>query len=295
MKHSRIIIVGFGPAGMACAIQLKRMGLETLVIEKNRPGGMLFNANRIENYPGFPGGVTGEELVRLFSEQTASFQIDPVWDDVQVISYRNGSFGLKGAIGIYQGEILIVASGTVPVIPEKCPLELVKEGLIHFDISHIKTVQSKVIGIVGAGDAAFDYSLTMAENDNEVIIFNRGDRIRALKILREKVFINNKIKYLQNTTLEDLETLPGKGLSAICHSASSNSKYLLDYLIFATGRKPADYFFHESIRDNLLDLTIKRRLYMIGDINNGHYRQVSVAVGDGVKAAMEIFRHESNQ
>jgi thioredoxin reductase (NADPH) len=295
MRFSKIIIVGCGPAGMACAIQLKRMGLYPVVIEKKKPGGLLFNANLVENYPGFPGGISGPELANRMIRQFKGYNITLLNDEVILAISASGIFTLNCTSGYYQCNVLVIATGTSPVIPESCPDKLVTEGLVHFDITELRQVTGKTIGIIGGGDAAFDYSLTMAENGNEVIIFNRGDQVRALNILQEKVFINNKIKYLANTDLESLEILPGKGLSAICQSAFSKSKYSLDYLIFATGRKPADYIFDESIRNNMQDLTNKRRLYLVGDIKNGHYRQVSVAVGDGVKAAMEIFQDESNQ
>jgi thioredoxin reductase (NADPH) len=295
MRTSRIIIIGYGPAGMACAIQLKRMGLQPLVIEKDHPGGMLVNANRVENYPGFPGGIPGPDLVKLFVEQADSFNIESIQDEILDVNYDDGKFKVEGNSGTYKCDILVSATGTSPVVPANFPQELAEKGLIHFDITELSQVSGKTIGIIGAGDAAFDYSLTLAENGNEVVIFNRGNRIRALKALTEKVFINNHIKYLENITLKSLETLSDKRLEAIFKSASGNKKYFMDYLIFATGRKPEDSFFRESLKTNLPNLLKEHRLYLIGDIKNATCRQVSVAVGEGIKAAMEIFRHESNQ
>lgn len=280
---------------MACAIQLKRMGLDPLVIERNRPGGMLYNANLIENYPGFPGGIKGPALTDLFIRQFNRFLVSINHDEILLIEYSGGKFSLNATSGVYGCEILVVATGTTPEFPEKVNEELINKGLVHFDIIDLRKVSGKTIGIIGAGDAAFDYSLTLAENGNNVLIFNRSDRIRALKTLTEKVFINNKIKYLENSSLKNLETLPGKGLSAICHSASLNRKYTLDYLIFATGRKPENSFFSVSFEGELPGLIEKRKLYLIGDVKNGNCRQVAVAVGDGVRAAMEIFQDESNQ
>ena len=295
MRFSRIIIVGCGPAGIACAIQLKRMGLDPVIIEKNQPGGMLFNANLIENYPGFPAGISGPDLAALFTGQFSRFGISMMMDEVLLAGYSGGKFTLTTTSGLYQCNILVVAAGTEPEIPGQYYGELMNKGLVHSDIIKLRQVRDKTIGITGAGDAAFDYSLTLAENDNIVIIFNRGNRIKALKVLQEKVFINKRIKYLENTSLKSLETQPGKGLKAICNSASLNRTYSLDYLIFATGRKPADGFLRESLEGLVPGLLKDHRLYLVGDIKNGNYRQVSVAVGDGVSAAMEIFRDESNQ
>ena len=287
--------MGCGPAGIACAIQLKRLGLEPLVIEKNQPGGILVNANLVENYPGFPGGISGPELANRFVTQANSFNILIQQDEIQLANISNDIISLKSKKGFYQCNILVIATGTSPVIPENCPENMVEEGLVHFDITRLRLSKEKTIGIIGAGDAAFDYSLSLAENDNNVMIFNRGNRTKALKVLREKVFINNKIKYLENTVLKYVEIKPGKGLQAIFSSASGISKYSLDYLIFATGRLPGTGFFRESLKGELSGLVKEHRLYFIGDVINGNCRQVSIAVGDGVKAAMEIFRNESNQ
>ena len=294
MKSTGIIIIGCGPAGMACAIQLKRMGLDPLVIEKDRPGGMLPNANLIENYPGFPGGIAGLLLARRMTEQFNSFRIKSITDEITGILYNDGIFHLHGRFEDYNTPVLVIASGTVPIIPE-IPIEYVNEGLIHFDISRLRTVSGKTIGIIGAGDAAFDYSLSLAENENEVYIFNRGTGIKALKSLSDKVVINNHIKYQEKHPLNKLELVDNKALIAIFNSTSGNSKYSLDYLIFAIGRIPGNAFFREGLEDKLPGLVKQHRLYLIGDLSNGNCRQVSVAVGDGVKAAMEIFRNESNQ
>jgi thioredoxin reductase (NADPH) len=271
------------------------MGLEPMVIEKNQPGGVLVNANLVENYPGFPGGISGPEIANRFVTQANSFNIYINQDEILLVDFSNGVFTLNSKTGYYQCNILVIATGTSPVIPENCPENLVREGLVNFDISSLRLAREKTIGIIGAGDAAFDYSFSLAQNDNNILIFNRGNQIKALKILQEKVFINNKIKYLENTMLKSMETQTGKGFQAIFNSASSNKKYSLDYLIFATGRKPENGFLRESLKGKLPGLLKERRLYLIGDFKNGNYRQVSVAVGDGVRAAMEIFQDESNQ
>lgn len=295
MTENQIIIVGYGPSGIACTLQLVRMGLHPLVIEKSRPGGMLPNARLIENYPGFPGGITGKKLAGRMMKQAGQFNIKMIKDEIILVDHRNDIFYIKGIKGNYKCDVLVLATGTVPVIPDNLPPELSQNRLIHTDISGLKNISGMTIGIVGAGDAAFDYSLSLAGKENNVLIFNRGNKVKALKVLREKVFTNNQIKYLSKTEVKRLETSPDKRLHAICHSESAIRTYSLDYLIFATGRKPADGFFLKSLEDKLDGLISGHRLYLIGDLKNGICRQVSAAVGDGVRVAMEIFHHESNQ
>lgn len=294
MRFSRIIIAGAGPAGLACAIQLKRMGLDPLVLEKGQSGGMLHNANLVGNYPGFPGGITGPDLAEKIIMQASEFNIDILHDEINLVSYSDRKFTLKCNSGYYLCEILIIASGTSPNKPENLPNTLVNSGLIHFDIINLRNLSGKGIGIIGAGDAAFDYSLTLAEK-NKVLIFNRSDNIKALQALTQKVFINKQVNYFENHTLISLEINDNKLLTSFFNTASEIRNYSLDYLIFATGRKPCDGFYRESLKGNIPNLLKEKRLYLIGDVINGNYRQVSIAVGQGIRAAMEIFRNESNQ
>ncbi|HNQ83063.1 MAG TPA: NAD(P)/FAD-dependent oxidoreductase [Bacteroidales bacterium] len=295
MTENKIIIIGYGPSGIACAIQMVRLGLHPVVIEKSRPGGMLTNARLIENYPGFPEGITGEKLARRMIKQAKRFNINVIKDEITFVDHRNDNYILKGIIENYTCDVLVAATGTVPVTPENIPAKLFRNKRIHTDIAGLKNISGKSVGIVGAGDAAFDYSLSLAEKENNVMIFNRGDQVKALKVLKENVFINNRINYIDNIEIKSLEILPDKRLHATCNSASAIRNYFLDYLIFATGRKPADGFFQKSLEGKLDGLISSHRLYLIGDLKNGSCRQVSAAVGDGVRAAMEIFHHESNQ
>ena len=294
MKHSRIIIIGFGPAGMACAIQLKRMGLTPIVIEKSRPGGMLSNANLIENYLGFPKGIPGSKLAEIFREQAYNYNINAIKDDINVVRYSNNTFYLNGNSDEYTCDKLVIASGTSPKWPENLPPGLIHAGLIHADIALLGQISSKSIGIIGAGDAAFDYALSLAQRGNSVMIFNRGTKVKALLRLQEKVSNANYISYFENYSLENARISDGKMLSLSFKENMQEHEFMVDYLIFATGRIPALNFLDPEMNDKLDALQEDHRLYMIGDVKNGIFRQLSLAVGDGIKAAMDIYNHESN-
>jgi thioredoxin reductase (NADPH) len=295
MSHSQVIIIGYGPAGMACAIQLTRMGLRPLVIEKAKPGGMLVNANRVENYPGFPGGIKGEKLTRLFKKQASTFNINMVRDEITDVHHDGSRFELKGKKDAYASEILVIATGTIPVIPAECPTQLIRKGLVHTAISLLLKTTGKTIGIIGAGDAAFDYAVSLAENNNSVHIFNRSDRIRALGLLQEKAKAMGGIKYFEHYRAMEMAEAPEGRLRAIFGHYEQSHPFLMDYLIFATGRIPALKFVNQEFMIKMKILEQQKQLYLVGDVRNENVRQVSVAVGDGVRAAMEIAQHESHQ
>ncbi|MFO7615217.1 MAG: NAD(P)/FAD-dependent oxidoreductase [Bacteroidales bacterium] len=295
MSHSQVIIIGYGPAGMACAIQLTRMGLHPLVIEKSNPGGMLVNANRVENYPGFPGGIKGEKLTRLFKKQASTFNINMVRDEITDVHHDGSRFELKGKKDAYASEILVIATGTIPVIPAECPTQLIRKGLVHTAISLLLKTTGKTIGIIGAGDAAFDYAVSLAENNNSVHIFNRSDRIRALGLLQEKAKAMGGIKYFEHYRAMEMAEAPEGRLRAIFGHYEQSHPFLMDYLIFATGRIPALKFVNQEFMRKMKILEQQKQLYLVGDVRNENVRQLSVAVGDGVRAAMEIAQHESHQ
>ena len=294
--HSKIIIVGFGPAGIACAIQLKRMGLSPLILEKGRPGGMLINASLIENYPGFPNGITGEHLVKFLEKQAARFHLKIKKEAVVHIEFSYNKFKLTGLSGQYTCKILILATGTVPRLPESFPAEIVNKGLIHTDISELRKITGKCVAIIGAGDAAFDYAISLASGSgNTVHIFNRSNQIKALKILKEKATGIKTVQYHLNYLLEELKMLHDRRLKLQFRENDQSHEFFVDYLIFATGRLPAMEMLGSELKVEMARLQDEQRLFLIGDIKNGLYRQLSLAVGDGVKAAMEIYQHESNQ
>ncbi len=295
MRSEQIIIVGFGPAGIACAIQLKRMGLEPLVIEKSRPGGMLFNAGLVENYPGFPAGIPGTELAALMTEHARRFLPDPVRDEIRQVDYSGDEFHLSGLEDIYTCRRLVVATGTFAVFPKLYPGELIRKGLIHSNIIRLRDVTGMIIGIIGAGDAAFDYALSLVRNGNRVMIFNRGTRVKALKVLQEAVFQQGKITYCPKHELVTINESPDGRLEADFMQESVMKKVILDNVIFATGRAPALSILDPEIIGRAKTLNAEGRLFIIGDAANGQFRQVSAAVGDGVRIAMEIFHHERNK
>ncbi len=295
MRTARVIIIGAGPAGIACAVQLTRMGLNPLVVEKGRPGGMVVNANLIENYPGFPNGIGGEDLRELLEKHLERFEINVIKDEIRLAEYSSGHFNLSGLDDTYQCAYLVIATGTSPVLPKLFTSELIRSGLIHTDISRMRSVTGKSIGIIGAGDAAFDYSLSLSQQGNKVWIFNRTDRVRALQILQDRAKQDVNISYLPAHELSEASMTSGSRIMALFNTPQHRKDHILDYLIFATGRVPALDFPDEEMKANTGHLIGEGRLFLAGDVKNGIFRQVSAAVGDGVRAAMEIFRHEYHQ
>lgn len=269
----KVIIIGAGSAGMAAALQLKRYDIDALLLEANNPGGLLNNANKVENYLGFPKGITGTELINHFIAQLTYHKIKITKDLVEQINFNNDFFEVHGAKQTYKCEKLILATGTSPI---KSDLKLDKK--IFYEVIDLLDAKDKHIIIIGAGDAAFDYAVNLARN-NQVTILNRSAKIKALPILQKIAAENPNINYRNNVSINDYLKL--------------NDKY--DYLLFAIGRKPNKPKYSNEIALQETELIKRKKIFLIGDIKNDIYRQTSLAVADGIKAAMEIALENNNE
>ncbi len=257
MLKEQVIIIGGGPAGVACAIQLKRYGLEPLLFERERIGGLVKNAWRIDNYPGYPDGISGPELVEKLEAHIKRFDIRYLISDIRYSNYINSQFILESPSEKYSCDCLVLASGT--------KAKQASGGNIYTEVYPLREVKNKSIEIAGAGDAAFDYAMSLSAN-NKITIHNRGTDITCIPALLDIALKHPNITYVEN----------------------SNPTFSSDYTIFATGREPDLTCLSADIKEKQQQLEQDGLLYVIGDVKNGMLRQTSVATGDGIRAAMHI-------
>lgn len=284
-KIEEVAIIGAGPAGIATAIQLKRYEIEPIVFEKALIGGLLLNANIVENYPGFPEGISGIALVKLFEDQLNNSAIKVHNSEVAELDFKNDVFSIKTNIETLHSKIAVIASGTKPKLTElKIPKELGNK--ILYEIYPILNVHNKRIVIMGSGDAAFDYALNLAKY-NEITILNRSSKRKCLPLLWQRVMHSPKITYFDNTEVIDIKAC-GDGIIIKNKSADEVIELHSDYLIFAIGREPQINYFSKRLRENASALENLNKLYFAGDVKGGIYRQTAIAVGEGIHAAMRI-------
>lgn len=269
-----VAIVGAGIAGISAAIQLKRFGTDVCLVERNRVGGLIRNANLIENYPGFPRGINGLAFAKLLGGQIEEHGIKIVQSEVESISYSD-KFALRTNHCVINSKYCIVATGTQAIIPE---IEIDSMDGVYSEISEICDCSGKCITIVGGGDAAFDYALNLSVR-NRVTILVRRQRSSALPLLVERVQSNSNIVVLNGMNPRKL-VHNGNTLNIFCTKGNSIKEFQSDLVIFATGRIPA-----------LPEINIPygtNGLFIVGDAANGAMRQCAIASGDGLRAAMQI-------
>lgn len=286
MKIEDVVIVGAGPAGVAAAVQLKRSGIEPLLFEKNRVGGLLNNANLVDNYPGFPAGISGTTLVALFEKHLERFGIEVHTEEVLAVEH-DGHFAVTTSRRQLRARHLVVASGTKPRAVSGFAVPREAAGRVFHEVYPIRGVLGKKIAVIGAGDAAFDYSLNLARH-NQVHILNRGRRRRCLDLLWEKASAESNIRYHENTSITSFRPADD-GLALSCGSGRSVLELEVDYVIFATGRIENTDFLSPPLKDKAQVLSAAGKLHVIGDVKNGVFRQSSIAIGEGVSAAMRIY------
>lgn len=294
MNHSQnteplVAVIGAGPAGIAASIQLKRAGIEPILFEKAKAGGLLNNAFWVENYPGFPGGVTGPDLMSKFNKHILSLGISTIMTTVRSLSRKNERIEVRYDGHVRRFGCAIVASGTEPKAWDR--LEFGGRVLSH--VYPIRNVRNKSIAIVGGGDAAFDYALNLACK-NRVTILVRGPRTRALPLLVKRAQATNRIAVYTNVRIRSIRQFNNQAIVQLSNRVGGRQTLTFDYLVTAIGREPALSFLAPSLR-KAFPAGIPGLLYFAGDVRSGKFRQTSIAVGDGVKAAMQVCRDISRQ
>lgn len=287
MDVKDVVIIGAGPSGLAAAIQLKRYRLDPVILEKKEIGGLLRNANLVENYPGFPEGISGVELVKFFKKQIENAGIKVFLEEVLELDYKK-EFFVSTNKRTMTFRYAIVASGTKPRRLSHLETSIDSKDHIFYEVYPLAEAANEKIAIIGAGDAAFDYALNLSKK-NQVIILNRTNKTKCLPLLMDRAMRSEKISYLENTQVEKIKS-SNDGMTLICSKPKGECEIDVDYLVVAIGREPCLDFLSENLQMNLERLKDLKILYMIGDVNNDIYRQTAISVGDGIKAAMEIYR-----
>jgi thioredoxin reductase len=287
MDDARVVVIGAGPAGLAAAMQLQRQGQQPVVLEAEQPGGLLLNANLVENYPGFPGGISGPELVRLFVDQARKLHVEITAARVIDLSLKEDRFIIQTDQGSLSAVFVVLATGTEPKLLTEVHIDPSAQRDLYYHVVPLLERREQRILIIGAGDAALDYALNLSRH-NRVVIFNRGTRVKGLGLLWERIQRVPDIKYRDRHQVREVQRGSGGKLQVLADHGGGQVTLEVDAVLAAVGRQPALGYLDPALRDRLPVYRQEGRLYLIGDLRNQLYRQTAIAVGDGVKAAMEI-------
>lgn len=264
-------IIGAGPAGLAAAIQLRRAGFDVILIERDRIGGLLHQARRLENFLGFPEGIAGELLVRKLAQHIRRFDVR--LERKEVVHVTEGEMVCIGTRDgtEFRARSSIVATGTIGrkarISGEK---ELSGKRVFH-ELTALPRGRGRRIAIIGGGDIGCDWALNLRDRGDRPFILTRTQLqcVNALAMeLRSK-----RIPCLQRVAIRTLRT-KGDVVTIHCHRRTYHAQYVL----IATGREPV----MPEIRGR------GRGLFFAGDVRSGKLRQAHAAAGDGLRAAAEV-------
>lgn len=296
-----VLIIGAGPAGLTAGIYAARGGLKTGIIEMGMPGGQAASTEKIENYPGFPEGIGGFELMNKFHQQAEAYGAEFIFEEVQTLEFLQNVKKIHTNSRTLESKAVIIAAGSKPR-----PLNVPGEEKFHGrGVSYCATCdgaffKGKQVIVVGGGDAALEEGSYLTRFAEKVFIIHRREGFRAAQIAVERAKNNDKIQFVLNSVVEEIlgtDHVEGVKIRNVKTDEKTNLK--ADGIFIYVGTEPNDKFLQGEIEvenrgyiitGNLLQTNING-VYAAGDIRDTPLRQVATAVGDGALAAVEVEKY----
>jgi thioredoxin reductase (NADPH) len=300
----KVIIIGSGPAGCTAALYLSRANLIPLVLEGLQPGGQLTITTDVENYPGFPEGILGPELMDLMRQQAERFGAVFKMENVDGVNLRTHPFEITTDQTTYECEALIIASGA-SAMQIGLPSEKALQG---FGVSYCATCdgfffKNKEIVVVGGGDSAMEEATFLTKFASKVTVVHRREELRASKIMQERARNNPKIQFVLNTTVEEVIGTKDGGVTALkLRNLKTNelTEMKAQGLFVAIGHTPNTAPYTDQLDlDERGYIVLPHRhstvtniqgVFASGDVVDHIYRQAVTAAGSGCQAALDCER-----
>ncbi|MCK4387386.1 MAG: thioredoxin-disulfide reductase [Dehalococcoidia bacterium] len=300
MAKYEIIIIGGGPAGLTAGLYTSRAGLKSLLVERGMFGGQIANATLVENYPGFPEGISGLELGSLMHQQGVRYGLEVLTAEVTGLA-QGQPYSVSTTEGSFEATAIIIAAGS-----EYRKLGVAgEERLSGHGVSYCATCdgflfRDKEVAVIGGGDTAITDALELSRHAKRVYVIHRRDQLRAGQVLQERAFAHPKLEFIWNTVVE--EVVGEKVVKRLrLRNVKTEQHSILEVagVFVAVGLMPNSQQFFKILElddagyivtDEMMT-TSAPGIFAAGDIRRNSARQIAAAVGDGTTAAMSAFRY----
>ena len=300
MTRYEAIIIGGGPGGLTAGLYTSRGGLKALLVERGIFGGQIVNARQVENYPGFPEGISGFELGALMHQQATKYGLETI--TAEVTGLRAGqNYSIVTTDGNFEAEAIIIAAGSsyhkLGVAGEE---KLLGRGVSYCATCDGFLFRGHDVAVVGGGDTAVTDALELSQHAAKVYVIHRRDELRAGQILQHQAFAQPKLKFIWDTVVEEVSGEEVVSELKLRNVKSGELSTLgVDGIFVAIGLEPNSQPFDDTadldetghIMTDESMATSAPGIFAVGDIRRNSARQVASAVGDGATAAASAFRY----
>lgn len=296
-----VIILGSGPAGLTAAVYTARAKLETLVLTGNLPGGQLMTTSEVENFPGFPTGIFGPELMMNMRQQAERFEATVMDDIATQVDFKRQPFRILTTDKEFEADAVIVATGASPrKLGLKSEETFGGKGVSYCATCDGPFFKGEDLVVVGGGDSAVEEAIFLTKFAKSVKLVHRKDKLRASRILQERAFDNPKMKFLWNTVVADIGG-DRKVHSVTLQDTTNNEAKKIDVggIFIAIGHEPNTQVFKGQLdMDDSGYIKIQNHthtsiegVFAAGDVHDHRYRQAVTAAGFGCMAALDVEKY----